>query len=162
MTIGNEIVFYDIASGPPVRTFAPNPWKTRYALNFKTVTYKTQAVDMPDIASVREQLGVPANRTLPNGSPYHTLPLIHDRTTNQFIGDTFEIAVTNHGPTIPPQVMNQLFQPFSRGSAKPGQQGLGLGLYIAAAIARAHEGTLGVVSADGVTTFTFRMPANAA
>jgi signal transduction histidine kinase len=77
-------------------------------------------------------------------------------------GDTFELAVANHGPTIPPQVMSQLFQPFARGSARPGQQGLGLGLYIAAEIARAHCGTLGVVSADGVTTFTFRMPASAA
>lgn len=25
-----SIAFYDIASGPPVRPFAPNPWKTRY------------------------------------------------------------------------------------------------------------------------------------
>jgi signal transduction histidine kinase len=39
-----------------------------------------------------------------------------------------------------------------------GQQGLGLGLYIASEIARAHSGTLGVVSAAGKTTFTFRMP----
>ena len=75
--------------------------------------------------------------------------------------DAFELAVTNTGPTIPPQVISQLFQPFSRGSARPGQQGLGLGLYIAAEIARAHGGTLGVVSANGVTTFTFRMPATA-
>jgi glutathione S-transferase len=92
-TTNEGIVFYDIASNAPLRTFAPNPWKTRYALNHKKVTYTTKPIDMPDIASVRQELGVPANRTLPNGSPYHTLPLIHDKSTNNFIGDTFEIAL---------------------------------------------------------------------
>lgn len=24
------VTFYDIASGPPIRPFAPNPWKARY------------------------------------------------------------------------------------------------------------------------------------
>jgi glutathione S-transferase len=93
MSASDKITFYDIASGPPVRTFAPNPWKTRYALNLKKNAYKTEPVDMPDIASVRQKLGVPANRTLPDGSPYHTLPLIHNPSTGGFIGDTFEIAL---------------------------------------------------------------------
>lgn len=92
-TTNKEIIFYDIASNAPIRTFAPNPWKTRYALNHKKLPYTTKPTDMPDIASVREKLGVPANRTLPNGLPYHTLPLIHDQATNAFIGDTFEIAL---------------------------------------------------------------------
>jgi signal transduction histidine kinase len=74
-------------------------------------------------------------------------------------GRGFELAVTNRGATIPPAVIAQMFQPFSRGSARAGQQGLGLGLYIASEIARAHSGTLVVVSAEGETTFTFRMPA---
>lgn len=87
------IVFYDIASSQPHHTFAPNPWKTRYALNHKGFPYKTKPIDLPDIASERQKLGVPANRTLPDGSPYHTLPLIHDPATNAFVGDSFEIAL---------------------------------------------------------------------
>ena len=75
--------------------------------------------------------------------------------------DSFELSVANRGETIPPHVIAQMFAPFSRGSAKPGQQGLGLGLYIASEIARAHGGELGVTSADGQTCFTFRMPAAA-
>ena len=48
---------------------------------------------MIDIPTVRENLGVPANRTLPNGKPYHTLPVIQDQSTGKIIGDSFEIAL---------------------------------------------------------------------
>jgi glutathione S-transferase len=88
-----KITFYDIASAAPLRTFAPNPWKTRLALNHKKVSYSTKWVQMPDIQAVREELGVPANRTLPDGSPYHTLPVIKDESSNNLVGDTFEIAL---------------------------------------------------------------------
>ncbi|RYG56913.1 GAF domain-containing sensor histidine kinase, partial [bacterium] len=40
----------------------------------------------------------------------------------------FELSVTNQGTDIAPEVMAQLFEPFVRGTAQPGQQGLGLGL----------------------------------
>jgi signal transduction histidine kinase len=71
----------------------------------------------------------------------------------------FELSVANLGEPLPPETIERLFQPFSRASARPGQQGLGLGLYIASEIARAHEGTLEVVSSQKETRFTFRMPA---
>lgn len=93
MSTDSQIVFYDIASNAPLRTFAPNPFKTRYALNFKKVAYRTHAIDMPDIAEARLKLNAPANRTLPDGSAYHTLPLIHDQFTGSIIGDSFEIAL---------------------------------------------------------------------
>jgi len=70
----------------------------------------------------------------------------------------FELSVTNLGEPIPPDTVARLFQPFSRASTRPGQQGLGLGLYIASEIARAHEGTLEVTSSPEETRFTFRMP----
>ena len=89
----HEIIFYDIASNKPLRTFAPNPWKTRFALNFKGVAYQTQWVQMPDIHNLREELKIPANRTHSDGTPYHTLPAIHDRAKDKLIGDTFEIAL---------------------------------------------------------------------
>lgn len=76
----------------------------------------------------------------------------------EIIDDTFELSVTNLGPTIPPEIIGQLFQPFARGKIRPGEQGLGLGLYIASEIARAHGGTLTAASQDGQTRFTFRMP----
>jgi len=70
----------------------------------------------------------------------------------------FELSVANRGNPIPPATLERLFQPFFRVSAQPSQQGLGLGLYIAYEIARAHEGTLDVSSTPEETRFTFRMP----
>ena len=70
----------------------------------------------------------------------------------------FELSVSNAGEAIPEAARTQLFQPFSRAALRPHQQGLGLGLYICAEIARAHDGVLVVDSDDVETRFTFRMP----
>jgi signal transduction histidine kinase len=43
-------------------------------------------------------------------------------------------------------------------TAQDAQQGLGLGLYIASEIARAHGGNINVTSSAVETRFTFRMP----
>src|SRR3954470_13232 len=71
----------------------------------------------------------------------------------------FELSVTNHGTPIAPAVLAKLFMPFSRGAGANRQEGLGLGLYIASEIARAHDGGLTATSTVDETTFTFRMPA---
>jgi signal transduction histidine kinase len=73
-------------------------------------------------------------------------------------GGMFELSVSNAGEPIPPAAMERLFEPFSRGHVRPNQKGLGLGLYIASEIARAHGGTLTVHSSPEETRFTFRMP----
>jgi len=70
----------------------------------------------------------------------------------------FELSVANAGDAIPPVVLERMFQPFARGAVRPTQQGLGLGLFIASEIARAHGGTLTVTSSADETRFTFRMP----
>jgi sigma-B regulation protein RsbU (phosphoserine phosphatase) len=68
------------------------------------------------------------------------------------------IAVSNQGMPIPPAAMERLFQPFVRGDVRANQEGLGLGLYIANEIAKAHQGVLGVASSLLETRFTLRMP----
>jgi signal transduction histidine kinase len=69
----------------------------------------------------------------------------------------FELSVSNAGAPIDPVIMAGLFQPFAKGTS--GKQGsLGLGLYIASEIARAHNGALTVTSDETETRFTFRMP----
>ncbi len=69
----------------------------------------------------------------------------------------FELTVSNHGDPIPPETASRLFQPFFR-TAQPSNQGLGLGLYIASEIARAHGGALGVESSAAETRFTLKIP----
>ena len=71
----------------------------------------------------------------------------------------FVLSITNYGDKISETVLQRIFQPFSRGEVKQGKEGLGLGLYIAAEIARAHGGDLSVSSTEKETSFTLRMPA---
>jgi signal transduction histidine kinase len=73
-------------------------------------------------------------------------------------GGDFQLSVANSGDPIPPEALERLFQPFYRVSAQDSRQGLGLGLYIASEIARAHGGTITVASSPQETSFTFRMP----
>jgi sigma-B regulation protein RsbU (phosphoserine phosphatase) len=72
--------------------------------------------------------------------------------------DQFELAICNEGNPIAPAAMDRLFYPFARGEVRPSQQGLGLGLYIASEIAKAHGGTIDVTSTPDLTCFTLRMP----
>jgi signal transduction histidine kinase len=75
----------------------------------------------------------------------------------------FELSVVNFGAPIPGAIQADLFKPFIRGPRSAGEartsQGLGLGLYISAEIARAHGGTLTVASDATETRFTLSMPA---
>jgi phosphoserine phosphatase RsbU/P len=69
-----------------------------------------------------------------------------------------ELTVANEGDAIEPLVMRQLFQPFFRGDGRSSNQGLGLGLYIASEIARAHGGEIKVDSSKNETRFTLHIP----
>ncbi|KAJ5530397.1 hypothetical protein N7527_003790 [Penicillium freii] len=88
------MTFYDIALAPPVTKHAcsPNPWKSRFALNFKNTPYKTTWVPLLDISSVRAPLNIPASRKFADGSPYPTLPVLSDPASGRIVGDSFEIA----------------------------------------------------------------------
>ena len=88
-----------------------------------------------------------------HGSPDQ--PIVARATTENGI---FELSVANGGDPIPPATKMKLFQPFYRGAVKKSLQGLGLGLFIASEITRAHGGTLDVTSDANETRFSFRMP----
>jgi signal transduction histidine kinase len=82
-------------------------------------------------------------------------PVLMHAATN---AEELELWVVNGGAPIPPATMERLFQPFSRAGARTSPQGLGLGLYIASEIAKAHGGAIEAVSTAEETRFTFRMP----
>jgi signal transduction histidine kinase len=74
-------------------------------------------------------------------------------------GTDAELTVRDHGRGIPAERLASIFSPFERSVPKEHFGGLGLGLYIAKAIAEAHGGSIVVRSNGGEgTTFVVRMP----
>jgi len=127
-----------------------------------SVVYPDRAIDTE--ITINEQVNADGHRIAQLFSNLLGNALTHGKKdapikiTASCTNDEFVLVVCNYGKKIPAAAMERLFQPFSRGEVKPGQQGLGLGLYIASEIARSHGGTLSVESTDVQTSFTFRMP----
>lgn len=60
--------------------------------------------------STRKALGVPPSRKFPDGSDFYTLPVVYDSATDQYIGDSWDIALYLDckypaGPRLVPQGM---------------------------------------------------------
>jgi C4-dicarboxylate-specific signal transduction histidine kinase len=75
--------------------------------------------------------------------------------TRSLGGDGVELSVRDSGPGLPPDVADQVFEPFF--STKP--TGLGMGLSISRTIAESHNGRLwAIANPDGGATFRLRLP----
>jgi PAS domain S-box-containing protein len=72
--------------------------------------------------------------------------------------DVVRMGVRDHGPGVPPEQREQIFEPFRRGSDGKGG-GVGLGLHVSREIARLHGGSL-VLEAppDGGARFVLTLP----
>jgi len=68
------------------------------------------------------------------------------------------LSVANAGSPISPELLPVLFEPFTRAEHDVSSSGLGLGLFIASEIAKAHGGTLEVASGEVETRFQLIMP----
>ncbi|KAJ7616184.1 hypothetical protein DFH06DRAFT_1107936 [Mycena polygramma] len=88
-----SIVFYDIPSTLPSKSWSPNMWKTRYALNFKGIPYKTVWLEYPEIEPLCREIGAAPTSNKPDGRPHFTLPVIHDLSTGAVVSDSTKIAV---------------------------------------------------------------------
>ena len=75
--------------------------------------------------------------------------------------DEVRISVTDDGPGIDPDVVDHVFERFTRADAGRSRQrgSTGLGLAIVAAVVEAHHGRVGVTSEPGRTRFTVVLPA---
>lgn len=76
---------------------------------------------------------------------------------------TVRIRFTNRGKTIPPEMLDKIFEQFYRldTSRSSSSGGSGLGLAIAKEIVELHHGTISAESGDGLTVFTVCVPMEA-
>lgn len=74
-------------------------------------------------------------------------------------GNNCELSVSNHGDTISPEDLQNIFRRFYRiDQSRNGSGSYGLGLSIAEEIVHFHHGEIWAESTDGVTTFHVRLP----
>jgi len=75
-------------------------------------------------------------------------------------GDELVVAVRDHGPGIPAEVLPHVFDRFYKASAsRPRSDGSGLGLSIAMENANVHGGTITASNAaEGGAVFVLRLP----
>jgi two-component system OmpR family sensor kinase len=72
------------------------------------------------------------------------------------------LQVIDNGPGIPEALQSEVFERFARGDTSRSRKGgsTGLGLAIASAVVKAHNGIITVRSSPGHTEFTVRLPLN--
>ncbi|KLO12305.1 hypothetical protein SCHPADRAFT_921424 [Schizopora paradoxa] len=87
------ITLYDIPSLSPTKAWSPNTFKTRAALLFKGLQFKTEWIEYPDIAPRLQEMGVEATEKQEDGTPLYTLPVIKDDSTGQIVADSWKIAI---------------------------------------------------------------------
>jgi signal transduction histidine kinase len=109
---------------------------------------------MPEIVADRERLQLVLDNLISNAIKYG--PDGGDVTVRAAQQDgLMRIAVSDHGPGIPPEYQQAIFEKYVRVPGAP-RGGAGIGLYIAHEIVRAHGGQIGVDSEPGKgSTFWF-------
>jgi two-component system OmpR family sensor kinase len=79
-------------------------------------------------------------------------------------GPRVELSITDDGPGIPPELLPELFERFTRGEAGRARdasaagKSTGLGLAIVDAVVAAHGGAIMVTSRQGMTRFAILLP----
>ncbi len=79
-------------------------------------------------------------------------------------GPRVELSITDDGPGIPPELLPELFERFTRGDTGRAREvsaagkSTGLGLAIVDAVVAAHDGCITVTSRPGMTRFAILLP----
>ncbi len=89
-----------------------------------------------------------AVEAMPQGGPLRL-------TASQPDPGHLDLAVSNNGPPIPPDILPHIFEPFF--TTKTQSSGAGLGLAVAYGIVRRHGGEI-LVETGPETTFRIRLP----
>lgn len=107
-----------------------------------------------DGGRIQQLLGNLVTNALNYGSPNEAVHVFLDGRATEV-----RLVVTNAGQ-IEPDVLPNLFEPLRRGLDRghKNESGLGLGLYIASEVAKAHGGSIAAASRDSRTVFTVLLP----
>jgi PAS domain S-box-containing protein len=116
---------------------------------------------MPEIEGDRPQIERVVVNLLSNAIKY-TSRGGRIRVSGRHDGHEVTIAVEDTGPGIAPEDLASIFEKYRRAPASHRVDGVGLGLFIARTLARAHGGDVRVASTPGSgSTFTLVLPAGA-
>jgi two-component system NtrC family sensor kinase len=106
--------------------------------------------DPNQIQQVFVNMLINASEAMPEGGRIRVTSRRADRA-----GEQVEVAISDNGPGIVPEVMSKLFDPFFTTKST----GTGLGLAVSYGIVESHGGTIEVQSEPGYgATFTVRLP----
>ncbi|KAK4503951.1 hypothetical protein PRZ48_004866 [Zasmidium cellare] len=89
--MSNEVVLFDLPSRGKPACWSLNPWKARLVLNYKSIPYRTQWVEYPDLKPTFQSFGIPPNPTDINPNATYSSPtaLLPD---GRYIMDSLLIA----------------------------------------------------------------------
>ena len=73
-------------------------------------------------------------------------------------GEELAVSISNTGPEIEPEKLERIFNKFYQADESHATEGNGIGLAIVKRVVELHSGSVEVISADGVTTFTVSLP----
>jgi signal transduction histidine kinase len=122
-----------------------------FALDAPTDTMKVSA-DRGRLRQALSNLVGNAIKYAPTGTPI--------TVRAERLNGLYRIAVSDHGPGIPPHERGHMFEKFFRGSGVGATPGAGLGLSIARSLVVLHGGTLDYEDTPGGgSTFVVRLPA---
>ncbi|MEJ6401310.1 PAS domain-containing sensor histidine kinase [Yoonia sp. 2307UL14-13] len=116
-------------------------------------SFKFEDVLVCDAARLDQLLSNLVANAVTHGPQDEPISVVTDKADGSFV-----LSVGNSGNKIPGDVIPNLFKPFERTEEGASLQGLGLGLYIADQIAKAHSGELNVTSSEDRTVFTLAIP----
>ena len=64
----------------------------RFILSYKSIPYRTKWVEYLDIEPLSKNLGIKPTGNNPDGTPFYTLPAIHNPSTGTYLAESFLIA----------------------------------------------------------------------